>query len=198
MELIEPGASPDSRVAARLRLTAALVAAGNEDRAAFRLLYALTSSKLFGICLRICGERQAAEDVLQEVYSTIWRRAGAYDPGRSSPITWMATIARNRSIDWRRATRAPVQASAVEGEAVADPGASAVDMLLLDEADRRLHHCLDALEVQQSWAIRTAFFEGLTYAELATRRAVPLGTMKSVVRRGLLKLRHCLEEEGDD
>ena len=188
----------DAVAEARIRLAQALVATGDEDRAAFGRLYGLTSSKLFGICMRICGERQAAEDVLQEVYAIIWRRAGAYDPGRSSPITWMATIARNRAIDWRRARRHEADGTEVEAGAVADPSSSAVDRLLLAEAAPRLAECLAALDGGQAEAIRTAFFEGLTYAELAVRRAVPLGTMKSTVRRGLLKLRACLEEEADD
>jgi RNA polymerase sigma-70 factor (ECF subfamily) len=92
-------ASPD----ARAYLAAMLIATGSEDRAAFREVYRLTSAKLFGICLRICGDRSAAEDVLHDVYLTIWRRAGAWEPGRASPITWLATVARNRAIDWRRA-----------------------------------------------------------------------------------------------
>ena len=182
--------------AARRRLTEALVATGTEDRAAFGQVYRLTSSKLFGICLRICGSRQAAEDVLQEVYLTIWKRAGGYDPGRSSPITWLATIARNRAIDWRRASGAPVpQAAESDAAMVVDPSLSASDLMMLDEADRQLHLCLDALDVAQRGVIRTAFFEGLTYNELAIREKVPLGTMKSRMRRGLARLRECL---GDD
>ena len=106
---------------ARERLTEALVRTGTEDRAAFSELYDLTSAKLFGICLRICGERQAAEDVLHEVYLTIWKRAGAYEPGRASPITWLATIARNRSIDWRRARKVRRTTSPIE-DAPPDPG----------------------------------------------------------------------------
>lgn len=82
---------------ARAHLAATLIAVGGEDRTAFRELYRLTSAKLFGITLRICGERQAAEDVLHDVYLTVWRRAGAWEPGRASPITWLATIARNRA-----------------------------------------------------------------------------------------------------
>src|SRR3982751_6314544 len=89
--------------AARARLVEALQQTGEGDRAAFQTVYRLTAAKLFGICLRICGERSAAEDVLHEVYLTIWKRAGAFEPGRASPISWLATIARNRSIDWVRA-----------------------------------------------------------------------------------------------
>ncbi|HEU4876386.1 MAG TPA: sigma factor, partial [Sphingomicrobium sp.] len=80
--------TPDAD-AARQRLVEALIATGAEDRSAFRTLYGLTSAKLFGVCLRICGERQAAEDVLSEVYLTVWKRAGAYEPGRASPISWL-------------------------------------------------------------------------------------------------------------
>lgn len=183
-------------LAARVRLVEALVATGAEDRAAFQLLYRLTSAKLFGVCLRICGERQAAEDVLQEVYLTIWKRAGGFDPGRASPISWLATIARNRAIDWRRAQGARPMAAIGEAADIPAPDLSAPDMLLLDEADRQLHLCLDALDDEQRGAIRTAFFDGITYAELAERRAVPLGTMKSWVRRGLLRLRECLHDDG--
>lgn len=183
---------------ARLRLVEVLVATGESDNAAFGRLYRLTSSKLFGICLRICGDRQAAEDVLQEVYVTIWRHAGGYDPARSSPITWLATIARNRSIDWRRRVRPDVEAVGDEAARIADPGLAADDLLLLDEEDRRLHRCLDALEDRSRAMIRTAFFDGLSYAELARQGAMPLGTAKSIVRRGLLRLRGCLEDGPED
>ena len=172
------------------------MATGEEDRQAFDRVYSLTSAKLFGICLRICGTRQAAEDVLQEVYLTIWRRAGSYDPGRSSPITWLATIARNRAIDWRRASgAAPPSSTGDEAGAVADPAPRPGDLMAIDDDERLLHRCLEALDRQISVAIRSAFFDGLTYAQLATRAEVPLGTMKSRVRRGLAHLRECL---GDD
>jgi RNA polymerase sigma-70 factor (ECF subfamily) len=176
-----------------LRLVEALVATGREDREAFRTLYRLTSAKLFGICLRICGNRAAAEDVLSDVYLLVWRRAGAYEPGRASPITWLATIARNRAIDWRRASASRPAAPLAEAPDIADDAPAADDVMLRSEEDRQLHRCLDALEDKQRGAIRTAFFEGLTYAELAQREAVPLGTMKSWVRRGLLRLKDCLD-----
>jgi len=180
---------------ARQRLVEALVATGGEDRSAFRTLYKLTSAKLFGVCLRICGDRQAAEDVLSEVYLTIWKRAGAFEPGRASPISWLATIARNRAIDWRRASGRARPARVEEIADLADDRVSAEDSMLADERAHRLYDCLDQLDQRQRDAIRTAFFDGLTYAELAARDAVPLGTMKSWVRRGLLRLKDCL---GDD
>ena len=180
--------------AARTRLVEALVATGTDDRAAFATLYKLTSAKLFGVCLRICGERQAAEDVLSEVYLTIWRRAGAFEPGRASPISWLATIARNRAIDWRRSAGRKVAMTLDEAPEVADPDPSAEERMVTNDEDQRLHLCLDQLEDKQRGAIRTAFFDGLTYAELAEREGVPLGTMKSWVRRGLMRLKDCLSD----
>ncbi|WP_425230414.1 sigma-70 family RNA polymerase sigma factor [Sphingomonas sp.] len=183
---------------ARVRLTEALVATGAEDREAFRRLYSLSAAKLFGICLRICGEREAAEDVLHEVYLTVWRRAGAFEPGRASPITWLATIARNRAIDWRRAqigAQGGRRFTAVDDlPDIADPAPLASDMLEEAGEAARLHGCLRGLEARQQAAIRVAFFDGVTYAELAEREDVPLGTMKSWVRRGLIALKRCLAE----
>lgn len=184
----------DTAAAGRVALVEALIATGEHDRLAFQQVYRLTSAKLFGICVRICGDRQAAEDVLHEVYLSVWKRAGGYEPGRASPITWLATIARNRAIDWRRSAAGRPATSLGEAPEVPDDAPSVVDRLVADEADRALHLCLDDLEPNQRQAIRSAFFDGFTYAELAQRGAVPLGTMKSWVRRGLLRLKECLNE----
>ncbi|MEO5494521.1 MAG: sigma-70 family RNA polymerase sigma factor [Sphingomonas sp.] len=181
--------------AARARLIEALQRAGEDDRAAFQDIYRLTSAKLFGICLRICGERTGAEDVLHEVYLTIWKRAGAFEPGRASPISWLATIARNRSIDWVRARGSRPTRPIEEAADIADDTPDQLSVAQRDELSRRLHDCLDALEERQRDAIRTAFFDGMTYAELADAKGVPLGTMKSWVRRGLMQLKGCV---GDD
>ena len=184
---------PVTDPAARARLVEALVATGREDRSAFRTVYDLTSAKLFGVVLRICNDRGAAEEVLSDVYLTIWKRAGAYEPGRASPISWLATIARNRAIDWRRAAGRTPSTPLEEAPDIADDRASAFDLLAQDEGARALHLCLDALDDKQRGAIRTAFFDGLTYAEIAEREAVPIGTMKSWVRRGLIRLKECLD-----
>ena len=184
---------PVTDPAARARLVEALVATGREDRSAFRTVYDLTSAKLFGVVLRICNDRGAAEEVLSDVYLTIWKRAGAYEPGRASPISWLATIARNRAIDWRRAAGRTPSTPLEEAPDIADDRASAFDLLAQDEGARALPLCLDALDDKQRGAIRTAFFDGLTYAEIAEREAVPLGTMKSWVRRGLIRLKECLD-----
>ncbi|OYY69985.1 MAG: RNA polymerase subunit sigma [Sphingomonas sp. 28-63-12] len=188
--------APTDPVAARAHLTEVLMRTGAADRSALAELYRLTSSKLFGICLRICGERQAAEDVLQEVYLTVWKRAGTFEPGRASPITWLATIARNRAIDWHRARGNRASIPIDDAPDIADDRPIASETMIVDDESRRLHLCLDALEDRQRLAIRTAFFDGLTYAELADRQGVPLGTMKSWVRRGLQRLKECVSHDG--
>jgi RNA polymerase sigma-70 factor (ECF subfamily) len=181
---------------ARAHLAATLIATGSEDRGAFRELYRLTAAKLFGITLRICGDRQAAEDVLHDVYLIIWRRAGAWEPGRASPITWLATIARNRAIDWRRAQGVRRAAPIEEAPDIADDAPDAEAMLLEADGRHSLHDCMRELEDRQREAIRTAFFDGVTYADLAERRGVPLGTAKSWIRRGLARLKECLDRAG--
>src|SRR5260370_7324884 len=90
--------------ATRSQLGAALVRVAGGDRAALRIVYEDTSAKLFGVCLRILSDRSEAEDVLQDVYVTVWRKAGSFDPAKASPITWLVAIARNRAIDRLRAT----------------------------------------------------------------------------------------------
>lgn len=190
-----PDAAPasDPAATARLRLVEVLVRTGEEDRSAFRELYSLTQAKLFGICYRICGERQAAEDVLHDVYLNIWKRAGGYEPARASPITWLATIARNRAIDWRRAQGVRRSTPIEDAPPLLDAAPLVSQTMIDDEDAQRLHLCLDGLDQRQRDAIRTAFFDGATYAELAERQNVPLGTMKSWVRRGLARLKDCLE-----
>ncbi|WEK44926.1 MAG: sigma-70 family RNA polymerase sigma factor [Candidatus Sphingomonas colombiensis] len=189
----QSGVSTSSDQAARARLTEALLRTGNEDRSALQEVYRLTSAKLFGICLRICGDRSSAEDVLHEVYLTIWKRAGAFEPGRASPISWLATITRNRAIDWVRARGARPSHPIEEADSVPDTSPDQLTLIERNEESQRLHDCLDALDERARDAIRTAFFDGVTYAELAERKGLPLGTMKSIVRRGLLQLRGCVD-----
>ncbi|MGN3972993.1 sigma-70 family RNA polymerase sigma factor [Tsuneonella sp. SYSU-LHT278] len=179
---------------ARARLAAALVRLGAGDRAALEQVYRATSAKLFGICLRILGDRKEAEDTLQDVYLTLWRRADRFDPARASPITWIAVLARNRAIDrLRRRRTAGPPVPVEEASAVADDTPSAEDSLIASEGRARIHHCLERLDAAQRSGIRAAFFGGSTYADLADREGVPLGTMKSRIRRGLARLRTCLE-----
>ena len=181
---------------ARAHLAPTLIRVGNEDQAAFSILYNLTVKKLFGICLSICGDRGAAEDVLHEVYLTIWRRAGGWEPGRASPISWLATIARNRAIDWRRSAAPRAPSAGEEMREMPDVAPTAEETLIAADEARHVVECLSLLEERQQLAIQCVFFGGLTYTELAQKTDVPLATAKSRVRRGLLILRRCLDENG--
>ena len=175
-------------------LVAALTSIARRDGHGLSALYRLTSAKLFGICLRICRNHQAAEDALNEVYLNVWRRAEAFDETRGRPITWLCTLARNRSIDWVRSNGRPTESDDQLADLPSDEP-DAERQLVDKEEVRRLHLCLDGLKPEQRDAIRTAFFEGVTYAELASRQRVALGTMKTWVRRGLMKLKDCLHGE---
>lgn len=178
----------------RSQLAAAIARVATGDRAALQLVYRDTSAKLLGVCLRILNDRGEAEDVLQEVYITVWRKAAAFDPARASPITWLVAIARNRAIDRLRAGAASRRMEPIEAaDDVSDPAPAALERVELTQQHQRLGQCLDALEARQAGAIRAAFLDGATYEELSVRMSVPLGTMKSWIRRGLLKLRACLE-----
>ena len=180
--------------ARRKQLSAGLNRVARGDKSALHLVYDMTSAKLFGVCLRILGDRSEAEDVLQDVYLTVWRKAASYKESVASPITWLVAIARNLSIDRLRASGAARTTLPIEAAAdIADANLSAVERLEISEDQARLKDCLQELDERQSAAIRAAFLDGSTYEELAKKASVPLGTMKSWIRRGLLKLRACLE-----
>ena len=167
------------------------VAAG--EREALRQLYQATSAKLFGVCLRILSDREESEDVLQDVYVTIWRRADRFDSARASVMTWLSTIARNRAIDRLRARGPLAYAAPIDDLEIAD-GADSAETLLSAADDRnKLHGCLSELDDRTQNVIRTAFFEGVTYETLARNMDAPLGTVKSWIRRGLAKLKGCLQ-----
>ena len=186
--------STDPATIARERLRAAMVRLADGERAALEEVYAATRVKLFGICLRILGDRKEAEDALQDVYINLWQRADRYDPERASPISWLATFARNRAVDRLRMGKVRGGAVPVEEAAPLPDEAPLADALLIDaERSAQVHTCLSTLDDNTRTQIRSAFFDGFTYAELAERAEVPLGTMKSWIRRGLQKLRTCLE-----
>lgn len=184
--------SGDTRTMDRARLADALRATASGDRQAFHLVYRLTSAKLFGVALRIFGNREEAEDIVQEVYATVWQKAAQFDPARASPITWLVTMVRNRSIDRLRSSGRKVMAPIEEVADLADDAPGALDELLDTEQSHRIGDCLAELAGPDAALIRHAFFEGSTYSELADRSATPLGTIKSRIRRALIRLRACL------
>ncbi|WP_103761550.1 sigma-70 family RNA polymerase sigma factor [Roseovarius confluentis] len=163
------------------------------DRAAFSELYSATSAKLFGVILRVLGNRAEAEEVLQEVYVKIWRNADRYSTGGFSPMTWLITIARNAAIDMLRKRKGAGE-QMPEGLAEAMPDAAPGPEAQAVQASERekLDACFDELEADRAQAVRGAYLDGETYADLAARFDVPLNTMRTWLRRSLLKLRECL------
>ena len=162
------------------------------EREAFFALYKRTSAKLYGICIRLLGSEAEAEDVLQEIYLTVWQKSSRFDAGKASPITWLAVLARNKAID--RLRRRPRVGEELEAAAlIEDEGPSAFEAVSVADDAARLARCLDELDERARTMIRTAFLDGVTYPEPASREGVPLGTMKSWIRRGLQSLRGCLE-----
>jgi RNA polymerase sigma-70 factor (ECF subfamily) len=171
-----------------------IAAAARGERAAFAALYAATSPQLFAVALRIMKRRDRAEEVVQDAFVSIWKRAGDYDAAKGSVLTWMASIVRHRAIDLLRRERPVVALEDAPGqERWAAPGPDPYEATAANAEARRVRDCLETLEGSQREAIRLAYYEGITQEELAVRLATPLGTVKSWVRRGLLRLKDCLE-----
>jgi RNA polymerase sigma-70 factor (ECF subfamily) len=181
---------PDDRLVQLLARTAL------RDRSAFAELYEATRAKLFGVSLRIVHERPLAEEVLQDSFVNIWNHAGDYARAKSAPLTWLAAIVRNRSLDVVRRTR---EAPDIDDEltaALPDERASPVREAQEKGEAHSLHRCLAELDAEQRQTIALAFFHGLSHSELAAHLRRPLGTVKTHVRRGLLRLRECLARGG--
>lgn len=191
--MILSSAAPDEDGARRARLAQDLASTARGDREALERIYHATSAKLFGVCLRILREREAAEEVLQEVYLVVWRKAEQFEQGRASPVTWLVAIARNKAIDRLRERGGPRTEPLEAAASVADPAPRPDVVVEASDEYRRLSECLDALEPRHAGVIRTAFWEGVTYDRLAAREEVPAGTLKSWIRRGMLRLKACLE-----
>lgn len=178
---------------ARAELVRLLRSIADGDRAAFSTLYQRTSAKLYGICIRLLANEAEAQEALQDAYVIVWQKADRFDPARAGAMTWLAIIARNKAIDRlrRRSVATETLESATEIE---DDCPSAIEILEQQQDSARLDRCLDDLEDRTATMIRAAFLGGATYPELAERECVPLGTMKSWIRRGLVQLRGCLEQ----
>ena len=162
------------------------------DRNALESLYNRTSAKLFGVCLRILKDRTEAEDALQEVYVKIWRGASRYAANRYSPISWLVAIARNHAIDRVRA-RKPDTVDIDQVAKVSDNAPDPEKAAIASSDRRRIDGCLDELEAAHADAVRGAYLNGNSYQELADRHKVPINTMRTWLRRSLMKLKECLE-----
>ena len=180
------------RAADPLAALLAQVAQGRQD--AFETLYRQTSATMLGICLRVLRDREEAEDVLQEVYVAVWSKAAQFDHQRARAMTWLGTIARNRSIDRVRSRPAPALHEPIEDHDLADDDAPTPAAGIDAVRERaQLDDCIEQLEPKRRSLIRTAFFENVTYDVLAVRAEAPLGSVKSWIRRGLQQLKACLE-----
>jgi RNA polymerase sigma factor (sigma-70 family) len=181
------------RVAAR----AAGEGGARDAEAALRQLYDLTCSKLYGVALRVVGKRDWAEDVLQEAYLNIWRIAGDYRVSLSPPMAWMGVIVRSRALDFlrRRASEradAALQLDDAISETVAGDSPNPMDTTQASEQAWALHECLRKLEARQREVVSLAYLRDLSHSELAQQLKLPLGTVKTWIRRGLEQLRGCM------
>lgn len=189
-----------------------LLATARGDAGAFRELYDETSPRLFGVALTMLRDPGHAEDVLQEAFVQVWHRAGDYHAERGSVFTWLTTIVRYRAIDLLRkrdptsGRAGPVgidpddfdylRLAAAEGDGnEAQPGPLA--RAIASEENSRLRDCIERLSGNQQRSVSLAFFRGLTHRELADCLAEPLGTIKSRLRRSLMRLKECLEQLGN-
>jgi len=170
------------------------------DRAAFAQVYRATCAHLLGLAFRILNNRERAEEVLQEAFVNVWHSAGGFNASVASPMTWLINIVRNKAIDALRsgkAERASTFALDEDALAVAADEAQQPQALLDESLTRlRINGCMGELGASQRQALALAYYRGMVHTEIADALRVPLGTAKAWVRRGLDKLRACLEAAG--
>jgi len=174
-------------------LSRLLVQVAKGDEHAFAELYRCASAHLFGVCLRMLRDRGEAEEVLQDAWTTAWRRAASFDASKASAITWLVALTRNKAIDRLRQRRERPMDDPSMLDFLVDPEPTPAADAQASQDYQRLHACLEQLEPRQRRSVREAFFSGATYNDLAVRCQVPLGTMKSWIRRSLMQLRTCLD-----
>lgn len=168
--------------------SALLRAVGRGDRAAFDALYDELAPGVFGLAVRLVRDPGLAEDVTQEAFIDVWRRAPRFDPARGSARTWVLTIAHRRAVDLIRqleSRRLRESQATAEHEEPEDTASQAV-------RHTDVHRCLSALTPLQREAVELAYYQGLTYAQVAGRLDRPLPTIKTRMRDGLIRLRDCL------
>lgn len=184
------------------QLAALLARTALGDQRAFAEIYRQTGAHLYAVAVRIVRNGSLAEEILQEAFVSVWHHAGAYEAAKSQPITWLVSIVRNRCLDLLRKREVDtVTLSGASDEDAASfdipsEGPTPVDLLLAGADARAVRTCVDGLDPGPRQAIALAFFQGLSHGELAAHLREPLGTVKSWVRRGLEKLRHCLDAAG--
>jgi RNA polymerase sigma-70 factor (ECF subfamily) len=170
-----------------------LVAAGGGDRAAFGALYDRTSARVFGLVRRIVVDPAQAEEVTQDVYLEIWQTAPRFDRDRGSAISWMFTLAHRRAVDRVRSAQSArdrdLRVGARDLDVPVDTVAESAEVRIEHE---RAHEALAGLSDLQRECVALAYYGGLTQSEIAERLGVPLGTVKTRLRDGMIRLRHLL------
>ncbi|WP_226611183.1 sigma-70 family RNA polymerase sigma factor [Marinobacter nauticus] len=174
-------------------VTAWLYAVAEKDRTAFAELYRATAPKLLGVILRILKDRARAEDVLQESFIKVWQRAALFDETRSSPITWLVSIARNAAIDALR--KQPVEREGQETDIDEIPSRSpnVIDRIDDVQAQARLNRCFEELDKDRADMVRLAYLNGWTRDALADYFEQPVNTVKTWLHRALKQLKRCLD-----
>jgi RNA polymerase sigma-70 factor, ECF subfamily len=176
------------------------------DRAAFARVYDLTNAHLFGIAQRMLGNRQFAEDVLQEAFVSVWKNASSYNANLSQPMTWLIAIVRNRALDGLRARARRIEdvPSTIKfDESDTEDSSKQIDfadesnepLALLSQASDALQIrvCMDALDARVRQSLALAYYQGLSNSEVATHLSSPLGSVKTWLRRGLQQLKICID-----
>jgi RNA polymerase sigma-70 factor, ECF subfamily len=166
-----------------------------EDRQAFHMLFRATSAKLYGTVFRILRRKDLADEVVQEAYLRIWRRAAAFNPSAGSPITWMAVIARNLALDEVRRVQPESIETRPELMDLPDAFTDPLDAREKSEGRARLLACLEKIEKDRREMVLLAYYHGMSRDDLAAKFGAPVATVKTWLRRSLLQLRACLGDE---
>ena len=180
-----------------IQLVALLDRVALADEKALRELYEMTSSKLYGVAVRVVTNREWAEDVLQEAFINIWRIAGDYKASLSPPMAWMALVVRSRGLDFLR-RRTSERADRMQelddviSDTVAGDSPNPMDVAQASEQAKALHACLSQLDNKQREVVSLAYMRDMSHGELAEQLKLPLGTVKTWIRRGLEQLRGCM------
>ena len=176
---------------------ALLTAIAAHDEAALAQLYDRYRAILFGLLMRILNNREEAEDVLQEVFLQVWRKAQDFDESRGRPFTWLVTLARSRGIDRLRTLAARERVAEAGAREPSDEISDAAADAFKSEQRGLVSDALAKLPDEQKRPIMLAYFEGLTQSEIATNLGAPLGTVKTRMRTGMIRLRELLAGQGE-